>query len=332
MSTTALSSPVSFAQFGTAGVTATVFEMAELELAMRQDMDVEALGLLRVIGDLSGSGSSTLTSVFADDIGADLEFAPLATETSAPTPTAYTLGIDTVTVGMYGWSTNNTMQGLILGNPDRMLTMPKVIAQIPPMYRNTIKNLYTDVGATFSTAIGSAATALSVDNWLAMVAAIEQTPGANDSRYGMPNMTLHSVQLGQLKASARTEPAFKTAMDNFSTIQGVSEDYAPNWLKMGMNLVKTDAVGQSGGAYQGFVAARGAIVLARASFGSVVAALSALGTPPISGFADNSRGIFVFTSAAQAGSQVLDLTAFLMVGLAKVDPTRRFQRRFISVV
>lgn len=332
MSTTSVTQPASFSIFGTAGVNqTTVFQREALELAMASDVDVESMGLIRAVGDLSGSGSDTMTSVFLDGVGANAEMSPLDTETSQPIPSAYTLGIDAVTVGFYGYSNDMTMKGLMLAHPDRILTMDKAIELAPSLYRSTVAGLVADAGATISTAIGSAATALSVDDLLDLVAAIEQTPGANKRAGGMPKLDLHSVQLSQLKASMRSEPSMQAAYDAFVAAQGVSDDVTPNFMRLGFDLLKSDKIGTSGGAYQGFCVAAGGLALARASYASVLQALQALGVSAISGIADNSRGLLLFTNTSGVNGQVIGLTIMLCVGIAKTDPRRRFQRRLISL-
>jgi hypothetical protein len=53
---------------------------------------------------------------------------------------------------------------------------------------------------------------------------------------------------------------------------------------------------------------------------------------PITGIADNSRGLLLFMSASQAQSQIVSYTTMLAIGMAKLDVKRRFQRRVISKV
>lgn len=329
MSSTSVSAPQSFVGFGTAGVTqTTIFQLQQLERVMMSDVDVEQFGLTGLSGDLTESGSDTLSSVAIDGIGANQQFSALATETSAPVPSAYTLIVDAVTVGMYGWSNQQTFKGMMLGAPGRIATMEDLINSIPAMYRATVTDLVAAAIATITTAVGSASTTLSVDDLLDLVAAIEQTPGANAS--GMPKLMLHSVQLSQLKASMRTEPAFKEALATFVASQGVFPDVSPNFVGMGMDLLKSDKIDISGSAYQGGCVSPGTIALARARFDGVLRSFAALGQSPISGIADNSRGIFLFTSASGAASQIIGLNAYLMVGVALLAATRKFQRRLIS--
>lgn len=333
MSTTTITMPASFAGFGSAGVTqATIFDARKLELVMMSRVDTEAFGLATAYGDISGSGSDTLTSVAVDGVGANAEMSPLATETSQVVPSSYSLVIDSVTVGFYGYASELTFKGAVLSAPSRIMTFDDLIRLTPDLYNNTVANLFCDVGATISTAVGSATTDLSIDDIIDLIAAIDQTDGANDPLRGSPKLVLEPHQLTQLKASARTEPAFKEAMSTFLATQAVSPDISMNFLGLGMDMLRSSRVTQSGGAYQGFCVASGGFALVRANYGGVLRALSALGTMPISGIADNSRGLLLFMSPSQANSQIVSYTTMLAIGMAKLDTKRRFQRRVISKV
>ena len=257
---TTIAPPINFAQTqGDLGQD-FIFAAGAILLEVQDRLDLLGLGTVPLVGDLMGTGSDTIRVREMGTVGWSQRMAALATEDAAITASSITTGYTEVTVGMYGLAHEETYQSQILSS-EPGISLEALEAQVPNSWLATHRYLVCVEGATFGTIIGSATAALSVDDWLDLVAATEEMLGV-----AAPMATLAPQQMTQLRDSARTEPAFQNLAADFAATQRFDGmQIKRNVLGLGLDAAVTDDVVQSGGAYQGFAHSPGGIGWARAS-------------------------------------------------------------------
>lgn len=258
---TTINAPISTAQTNPDLGPDYIFTSERIKIELQDKLDLLNLGVVPLIGDLAASGTDTIRVTHMGSVGWSRRMSSLATETEAITASAITTGYTEVAIGMYGLAHEETYQNQILTR-EPGVSLDELEKMFPGSWLATFRYLVCVEGATFSTIIGSATAALSVDDWLDLVAAHNETLGGS----GNPSCTLAPQQLTQLRASARTEPAFQNAASDFAAMQKVDAmQLHPNFLGLGIDIACTDDVVQSGGAYLGFSMTPGGIGWARAS-------------------------------------------------------------------
>jgi hypothetical protein len=144
--------------------------------------------------------------------------------------------------------------------------LQELIAMVPSSWIATLRYLICVEGASFSTAVGSATADLSVDDYLDLVTAFNETLGS----VGAPSVFFKPRQMTNLLESFRAEPAFQASMADFANLQRLSGmQRKPNFAGLGLDIALTDDVQTSGGAYQGFAFSPGGIGWVRASTASI---------------------------------------------------------------
>jgi hypothetical protein len=124
----------------------------------------------------------------------------------------------------------------------------------------------------------------------------------------------------------RTEPAYQTSVADFTTIQGIVGQMAPNFAGLGIDIATTPDVTQSGGAYQGFALAPGGIGWARASTAGV------LPTGVVSPIYMPEIGVLIAPLASSMPNATALYVAWLWLGLALASTQTHAQKRILSVV
>lgn len=255
--------PVDFATEKAVFGHAYLFAQQRILFELQEAFDVLQLGVVPLVGEFAGSGTDTLRVTHMGNIGWSVPMDALASETDAITPKKITAGYATISVGMYGLGHAETYKHAILGRePETGLDALK--AKVPMSWMRTFRDLVCDAGSGISVAVGSASADLGVDDWLDLVTVYQETDGAGAR--GAPVVMVDPAQITQSNASARNEPAFQNSVMDFGAVQGLGfGQVLDNYLGLGIRVVKTSSINQSGGAYQGFSFSPGGIGWGRAS-------------------------------------------------------------------
>lgn len=295
---------------------------AQISMQLMEKLDVLPLVALR--GDAARSGSNVIRVRYAGGIGWAAPLQAMASDTDAPPEASPVAGYTSVTIAPFGLQMTQSFLSSVIADPAAAQAMSlEAFARMAGESWLAMARAQTCVvGAAFATAIGSSATTLSVDNVLALIAAIESQAGAVD--VPMAPVMLAPTQLTQLRASVRSEPAFQNSAGDLNAPQAATRRLS----LAGLDFIATNDVTTSGGAYQGFAFHRGGIGYGTAST-----------TPenlPIPSGADPlyvpDFGLVTFRQLNQNGQQVLGQSTMAYVGFAAGDSTVYFQRRLISAV
>lgn len=262
---TTINAPVDFAQTEADLGLPFMFSAERIRIELQDKLDMLNLGVVPLIGDLAGSGADTVRVTHMGSVGFSRRMSAMASETDTITASAITTGYTEVAIGMQGLAHEETYQGQILGR-EKGISLEELEKFFPASWLATFRYLVCVEGATFGTNIGAVTTALSIDDWIDLVTAHNETLGST----GNPSAILAPQQHTQLLASARTEPAFQNLASDFSGMQRVNQmQIHPNFLGLGIDCALTDDVVQDGGGYQGFSMTPGGIGWARASTSSI---------------------------------------------------------------
>lgn len=314
-----LDSSTSTAQLGLNHIVAE-----EIRMELAEKLNVWQLGVVPLVGDFAGAGTTTIRVTHVGGIGWDAKMVSMPTETSAPTMANPTAGYSSVTLGRYGLAFSESFQNRIISQPNVRAAMggEAFRAQAANTWFATFRERVCVTGATISGSVGSSGTTLSVDNLIALATAFNTTDGAEDG--GSPIVMLDPQQIEEAKASARTEPAFQGDLAGFTSVQGVAGRIYDNFLGLGMTVVGTSDVQQSGGAYQGFAFQRGGI-------GYGVASTSPLqlnaGANPV--YVDE-YGLVVYDVDNGLNQQTAQVNALAFMGFQLGSSDVFFQRRVLS--
>lgn len=228
-------------------------------------LDVAMAGIVELVGDAASSGSDVIRVLDVGNIGWNLAMTALATETDTVPDSQPVTGYTSLTVAPYGIGHSETLFASVLMRPDvrSAIGIDAQLERMPEVWGATIRSLVCTVGGAFSSSVGSATAALTMDDMLDLVELRTATMGA-DQPFGV---VLHGTQVNQLRRSAQAHPNFQEAVIDFAattdTLQTANQ--IGNLFGLGMSALKTNDVITSGGAYKGFGMTRGGIGWGRAS-------------------------------------------------------------------
>ncbi len=259
--------PTSFGQWqGTFGHE-YLFAAERTRIELQDRLNLSALGVVALRGDVMASGTDTLRIKDVGNIGFSVGFTPLASETDTAPDIPLRLGFETVTIGDFGLSQSETYKSQVLANDD-FLTLDSLKNFIPDSWERTFRDQVAITGSGIVTAVGSAATTLSVDDLLDLTSAYKVNLGTQ----GLPMGMIDGTQQDQITRSFRTEPAFTNSVVDFATllqvtegITGVPDQMVINLGGLKINFAITDSIVQASGARQGFAFPPGGIGWAVAS-------------------------------------------------------------------
>jgi len=321
MPDTTLTLPVSFAQTqGPVGFS-YIFAAEEMRQVLVDKMNMMGTGVVRLVGDLAGSGSDTIRITHVDGLGWAADLTALASETDTPPELVPVVGYSTVTGGWYGAQHSETYGERILARPDvaSALSVEAVTAMMPDTWLATFRLSVVTTGATIGTAIGAAGTNLSVDDMIDFVNAYNEEDGVETP----PIVTWHPVQWSQLGDSARSEPAFQNAVSDFASVLGVNASRrVDNVLGLGFAANMTSDVTTSGGGYVGFGIQQGGI-------GYAVSRVSPIQSTNPSVYVDQF-GLIVEQVGTDAEQGIRKALARSFFGVGLGDSSVFFQRRILS--
>lgn len=237
---TTINSPYTHAQFeGDLGKAYELAEQVRLEIA-EELSPLDGL-LLQTWGDLAGAGSDVLRVRRIGNLGAQVGFTAVGSETGTVAATSLTTGYDSITLAQYGMKREESYMAGGLAD-EAVPSFDQLLAMTPGSVVKSLRELMCAVGAAFTTDVGGTGTALSIDNWLALVAVFEQSPASY--KLGRPQSVLKPRGLTNLRASARSETALAYGgPEAFAAFQGLPDAQRHNdWLGLGIDITVTDDV------------------------------------------------------------------------------------------
>lgn len=321
---TTLAAPITGSATAAAGLGYSyIFAAERAALALQDRVDFASLGLVSLRGDVAGSGSDTLRITEIDNVGFSRRFSAMGSETDPLSPQSISMAYSDVTVAQYSLAHSQTFNSQVI---DRRMghDIRSLMGMVPDSWAATVRYQACVAGAAISGVIGSATTELDVDSWLALAAAVRETPGA--AALGAPRVTLAPQQLTQIIEAFRSEPAYGNSVADFTSVQGLVGQVVPNFAGMGMDVVTTADVVQSGGAYQGFAGSPGFMGWARASTGNIqlTGVVNPMYLPDF--------GLVVAELASSVPNSVALYGAWLWMGIAVGSSNLFYSTRVRSVV
>ena len=236
-----------------------VFAAERIREEIADRLDVLRIGLVRLEGDLVGSGSDTVRITRYGALGYAEAMATMANETQAITASGWTSGFDSLTIARHGLAKEESYTNQILSAPDEHIGLRQMAALAPMSWLKTLRQKMCTAGAGITASTGSATAAWSFDDELDMLRAFEETEGFNGDLVAVR----HPEALSDLRASLRNEPAYQFP-EAMSALQSVRPNAAP-FEFLGVRNWATFDVTTSGGAHQGFAYVPGAIGYVTAS-------------------------------------------------------------------
>ena len=229
---------------------AYTFAQIAIERRLQDALNVQAAGLVRLVGDAAGSGSDVIRVTNIGGIGYNLAMSALASETAAITPSPFDLGYSTVTIADYGLAFEESYKAQILGRePAAMLDA--LVQTMPESFLRTLRDLTATTIAGFSTSVGSSGAALDMDHLLDLLAAFRENPGS-----GQPVVMLHPKQVSDLVDSIRSETTLSLSVSEFGGLQGLQggAQTIRNFAGLGFDIsmstsITDDSTDFFGGAY-----------------------------------------------------------------------------------
>jgi len=307
-----------------------LFAQEEILLELQDRLNVLGLGVVSLRGDVMGSGTDTLRITDYGNVGYSLPFTALAIETDTVAPSPIDIGFETVTVGEFGLSQSETYKEQVL-NREPAISLDRLKAMVPQSWMRTFRDQITTTGSGITTAVGSAATTLSVDDHLDLLTAYRTTLGSR-----IPTAFLDPTPMDQLVRSYRNEPAFQNNTDAFARLFALatgqpgdvrSMDVTQihrNFAGTSMDIALTDSVVQSGGAYQGFSFSPGGIGWA------VGNTLPIRPANPVNAVYVPAFGLFIEELTEGAAQTVRQYRATTFFGTALGSERTHVLRRWIS--
>lgn len=316
----AFSPPVSHADTeGTLGY-AAVFAESQIMEELVERLNPQALGLLVGEGDLSGTGSDTLTISNVTGFGWHEEFTAMGSETAQIPLTGWTANNDTLTIARYGLAKSETFQRRILARQQVQLFLEQLIERVPDSLARTIMTQLCTAFQSVSGSSGTSGQAWTFDDELDMLAYFRETEGA-----GNIIAVRHAEQYTDLYESMRNEPAFQSP-EVMSALLGLQNgDGAAAQPLFGVRNVSSFRVTQSGGDHIGCAYMAGSFMHGMASTESLAGLL-----PPSVEMVMPALGLYIGleTSGGQANSR-FDANSWL--GIAQRDADVTPARQMLSV-
>ncbi len=263
---TAITSPNTFTQAGSAGLTYSYQLAEDLELVLQDTLGAPIMRFLEAAGviDLTGSGTDTQRQGILSDVGFQRRFTASGGETNLNGPSGFTLDYWAAAVAQYDLSFTQSIKNNVLGKPGTTVTLETLKAFLPANYLTTYRYLTCVAGAAFSDqTVGSTTAIISADTMYDLAAAISLKLGAQ--RLGMPVAFFDPVQINQLRDSFRSEPGFIQNVARMEAVQRASSGQSLGDLfGLGFDVEVTDDVVQSGSAYKSFCGSPGSITRIKA--------------------------------------------------------------------
>jgi len=300
---------------------AYTFAQIAIQRRLEDALNVQAAGLVRLVGDAAGSGSDVIRVTNIGGIGFNLAMSALASETAAITPSPFDLGYSTVTIADYGLAFEESYKAQVLGRePAAMLDA--LVQTMPESFLRTLRDLTATTIAGFSTSVGSSGAALDMDHLLDLLAAFRENPGS-----GQPVVMLHPKQVSDLVDSIRSETTLSLSVSEFGGLQGLQggAQTIRNFAGLGFDISMSTSITDDSTDYFGGAYSAGGVGYAVGSTAGVRArGIDAIRIPEIG-------TIVTFPSSSSTnGKETAEARSFLGVAAGSSDVF--VQRKVISKV
>lgn len=310
-------SPVwDYAQVASSGLDyGTIRDGATMLLRLAETLDPLLAGGVISLGSMGGMGGKTSRTANVQQYAS---YTPtvLATETARPTRQSRVLGYSDITVASYGLEFASTYdeQVFSLNNVAAALDATSAMQGGPAFSGNLYRSLLGSTIAGISASVGSSANDTSLDTLIAGASAFN-VDSSDPSNIGAPILVLHPQQVEHVKESARAEGAFQDP-GSFSSIQGIElGQVQPNFMGLGMDLMRTNAVTTSGSAYQGALYQRGAVQSLHGDTGRLASVIG----PGVRWLAIPALGILIQEVPTDAANRTLVVQFYQYMGMALGD-------------
>lgn len=291
----------------------------EMVEALADVTDPIATGMVRMVGDLAGSNSGKLTSIWVDGIGFNDQFTAMDTETGPIPESAWSEILDDITIGRYGLSKSQSYQSQAQASQGRFNVSMAAQAVVRTWMRQ-VRLLAATRASTISTVIGTSGVAWSFDNELALAAAMRETAGVIGSgRRTLGNR--HPKQITQLLNSLRNDPTYAgLAMQYMQQVEQAGNNGSIQIL--GQTVIQTDDTVTDGTDYLGGAWLEGAMGLAVCSTNSI-----RVSEPGAAVYFPGMGMILQFDSEGNTAKTRFDANAWLGVDLVSESllPARRIR-------
>jgi len=251
---TTFSAPIQHTNvYATLGESFTYLGMA-VDLELTERLDVQAAGLIVPIGDVAGSGSTTIRKRYVGGLGHARRMTAMASETELITPSGWTGAYDDLAIARYGLADEESFTRAITASDS--VTLDNIAGTYADSYLSTLRYLMCVTGATFATDKGPGASAADLADLAALVAGFEETEGVT----GPINFVIAPNVLTDMRAAwanyTGAQPPGPT--DGIQSLLGDGGmQLVGNWW--GLNVYKCHDVTTSGGQYKCFAYMQGAI-------------------------------------------------------------------------
>lgn len=285
-----------------------------IDLELAEVLDVEAADLIVPIGDVAGSGATTIRKRYAGGVGQQRRMTAMTTETELITPSGFTAGYDDFAVGRFGLADEETFTRAIVAN-DPML-LDEISMMNVGAYVATVRYLMCVSGSGFATDLGPGAGTADLTDLAALVAGFEETEGAS----GVINFVIHPNILTDMRAAWAnyTGAAPPAPTDQTQRLLGADGmQYVGDWW--GLRTYKCHDVVVSGGQKKSFAYVRGALGLGIGSTARIPVMPGSLVTRV------PNRGIVMTGSTAGAtATNRRDINAFFGAGKRSASVAPQF--------
>ena len=291
---------------------------------MAEMFDVWGAGLLRGVGDLSGSGSDTMDLAYYSGLGWSEAMTTMSSETQVVAATGFTDGVDQVTLGRYALAKEVSHTQQILAR-ERIATLEGLLAQVPGSVGKTIRQRLCVAGSGLSQSITNTGSAWTLAKHFELANAANETEGASGGLIAV----MHPEQISDLR-----DNVYAASVYRFPTM---SEPVADTAGEIGLHRIQREAgfvnnflgistyqsvdVQTSGSDHVGFAYEPGKFVFVTASTAAIPDGAEVLASIP-------EFGVVIIKTHAPP---VIRFDAEAHFGLAAVSDTVRAGWKLISV-
>tara|TARA_R110000751_G_scaffold270795_1_gene370595 strand:- start:852 stop:1811 length:960 start_codon:yes stop_codon:yes gene_type:complete len=281
---------------------------AQEQIRQRLSDSLSVLPIVQLVGDVAGSGSDVVRISNIGGIGYNQAMATLGSENATITASAMDLGYSEVTVAMYGLAYEETYKAAILAREPSVL-IDNLVNTIPDSWLRQLRDLVCTSFTSFATTVGSSTLALSMDDYLDLVADYREALGSKS-----PAVVLAPKQYSQLLESARSEPAMNASMGDFSNAQRFDETQTiANAFGLGADIHLSDSVDDTLSVYSGGAFSPGGIGFAVGGTGGLVTA------SPATSILIPEFGLVVEDIQGNTGTRRVEARAFFGVNAGSTD-------------
>lgn len=284
------------------------YVFAQEAIRQRLTDSLNVLPVVQLVGDIAGSGSDVVRITDIGGVGYNQAMSTLAADNSTITASTMDLGYSTVTVAMYGLAYEESYKAAILAREPAVL-IDNLVNTIPDSWLRQLRDLVCTEFTSFATSVGTSSLALSMDDYLDLVADYREALGSKS-----PAVVLAPKQYSQLLESARSEPAMNASMGDFSNAQRFDESQTiANAFGLGADIHLSDSVDDTANVYSGGAFSPGGIGYAVGGTGGLVTA------NPATSVLIPEFGLCIEDIQGNTGTRRVEARAFFGVNAGSTD-------------